>query len=328
MKPEIQNTNGVALNEVKLKTRIFAIGETVLDIIFKNGKPVTSTPGGSMLNTAVSLGRLGLDVHFISEYGNDTVGNLVDDFLRTNGVGTGYACRYDGFPSSLALAFLDENNNAGYSFYKRYPANRLDVAFPDLTCNDIVIYGSFYGIEPEINVKLKPFLEQAHEKNALVIYDPNFRKAHLSGMDIYRPIMMENFANSDIVKGSDEDFELIFGTRTAEASWKHLCEMCNMLIYTANKNKVELYTPYVHDLYPVPPLVPVSTIGAGDAFNAGLIFGLITQGISKMKKLNDSQRAAIIKTAISFAGHVCLSYDNYILPEYAKELRKSLHPAT
>ena len=44
--------------------RIFAIGETVFDIIFKDGKPITSTPGGSLLNTAVTLGRLGLDVYF------------------------------------------------------------------------------------------------------------------------------------------------------------------------------------------------------------------------------------------------------------------------
>ena len=298
--------------------RIFAIGETVFDIIFKDGKPVSSTPGGSMLNTAVSLGRLGLDVYFISEYGKDTVGNLVDDFLGSNGVNTGYAFRYDGFTTSLALAFLDENNNAEYSFYKRYPEKRLDVVLPELTGNDIVIYGSFYGIDPEIHARLKPFLEQAHEKNALVIYDPNFRKAHLPGMDTYRPIMMENFAHADIVKGSNEDFELIFGARTAREAWKHLNGLCDMMIYTANKNNVELCMPDIHDSYPVPPLTPVSTIGAGDTFNAGLIFGLISQNIGKeeLKNLTEGQREFIIARAISFAGHVCMSYDNYISPSF------------
>jgi fructokinase len=304
--------------------RIFAIGETVFDIIFKNGKPVASTPGGSMLNTAVSLGRLGLDVHFISEYGNDAVGNIVDDFLRSNGVGTEYTCRYGGFSSSVALAFLDENNNAEYSFYKRYPENRLDVSFPELTGDDIIIYGSFYGIEPEIHTRLKPFLEQAHLKNALVIYDPNFRKAHLPGMDVYRPIMMENFAHADIVKGSDEDFRHIFGAQTAAETWEHLCNMCDMLIYTANKNNVTLCMPAgVRDSYPVPHITPVSTIGAGDTFNAGLIFGLVTHEIGKddLKQLNERQRATIIEPAIRFAGHVCLSYDNYISREFAEKER-------
>ena len=308
MKPETRN-------------RIFAIGETVFDIIFKNGKPVASTPGGSMLNTAVSLGRLGLDVHFISEYGKDTVGNLVDDYLRNNGVGTGYACRYSGFPSSLALAFLDENNNAEYSFYKHYPEKRLDVVFPELTCDDIIIYGSFYGIEPDIYTRLKPFLEQAHDKNALVIYDPNFRKAHLSGMDVYRPIMMENFAHADIVKGSDEDFLHIFGAQTAAETWKHIGSMCDILIYTANKNHVELCMKGVHDSYPVSPVTPISTIGAGDTFNAGLIAGLVKQGIGRdeLKCLDGRQRAAIVNPAIRFAGHVCMSYDNYISHEFAEE---------
>ena len=315
MKPET--------NTSKSDSRVFAIGETVFDIIFKNGKPVSSTPGGSLLNTAVSLGRLGLDVYFISEYGKDTVGELVDDFLRNNCVKTDYVCRYGDFPSSLALAFLDDNNNAEYSFYKHYPEKRLDIVFPELTANDIIIYGSFYGIEPCVYARLKPFLQHALEKNALVIYDPNFRKAHLSGMDTYKPVMMENFAFADIVKGSDEDFEYIFGAKTAKESWKTLAKMCNMLIYTANKNNVELCMSDVHDSFPVPSITPVSTIGAGDTFNAGLIYGLATLGVGKneLKNLDEKQRAAIIERAISLAGHVCLSYDNYISREFAEKVR-------
>ena len=306
------------------KARIFAIGETVFDIIFKNGKPVTSTPGGSMLNTAVTLGRLGVDVYFISEFGMDTVGQLVNDFLHENGVNTDYACRYDQFPSSVALAFLDDDNNAEYSFYKQVPANRLDRAFPELTGSDIVIYGSFYGIDPAIYARLKPFLEQAHAKNALVIYDPNFRKAHLSGMNIYRPVMMENFAHADIVKGSDEDFATIFGARSASETWQALRHKCDMLVYTANKDDVTLCTQDVHESFPVPPITPVSTIGAGDTFNAGLIYGLATRHIGRdgLRRLNGEQRAAIIGDAIRLAGHVCMRFDNYVSQTFADEIRK------
>ena len=299
---------------MKPEIRIFAIGETVFDIIFKDGKPIASTPGGSMLNTAVSLGRLGLDVYFISEYGKDMVGALVDDFLCSNGVNTSYTFRYDEFPTSLALAFLDKNNNAEYSFYKRYPANRLDVSFPELTGNDIIIYGSFYGIEPDIFARLKPFLEEAHDKNTLVIYDPNFRKAHLSEMDVYRPVIMENFAHADIIKGSDEDFAYILSASSADETWQNVRDKCDMLVYTANKDDVKLYTPDAIDSYPVPPITPVSTIGAGDTFNAGLIYGLAAHHIDRdgLKHLTRKQRAAIIGYAIRFAGHVCMSYDNCI----------------
>jgi len=131
--------------------------------------------------------------------------------------------------------------------------------------------------------------------------------------------MMENFGHADIVKGSDEDFEHIFGARTASESWKYLENDRNMLIYTANKNHVELCMSGVHDSYPVPPITPVSTIGAGDTFNAGLISELVNQGIGRdeLKYLSEEQRAAIVECAIRFAAHVCMSYDNYISPEFA-----------
>ena len=305
----------------------------VYDIIFKNGSPVAATPGGSMLNTAVSLGRLGADVYFIGEYGTDKVGETVDDFLRANGVNTDYACRYADYPSSLALAFLDEAGNAEYSFYKQYPENRLDIAFPELTEDDIVLFGSFYGIDPDIHTRLNPFLEHARSRNALVIYDPNFRKSHPAEPDKYRPIIMSNFASADIVKGSDEDFAYIFGVASAEAALDSLRGMCDTLIYTANKNNVRWLMPGTDDSCPVPPLTPVSTVGAGDTFNAGLIYGLLSRNITKdnLKTLPAEQRASIIREAIGFAGQVCMSYDNYISREFADEicgLRPTKAPST
>ncbi len=307
--------------------RIFAIGEMVFDIIFKEGKPVASTPGGSMLNTAVSLGRLGLDVYFLSEYGKDKVGNIVDDFLHNNGVNTGYTCRYESHQSSLALAFLDKNNNAEYDFYKCYPQDRLNVEFPELSDQDIIIYGSFYGIDPDIHIRLKPFLEQARAKNAIILYDPNFRASHLPGMATYKPIIMENFAFADIVKGSDEDFAHILDVHSVHDAWQTIRKISEILVYTANKDNVSLCMPGIEESYDVPAITPVSTIGAGDTFNAGLIYGLVEQGIGKsdLKNMNGKQRAVIITNAIKFAGHVCMSYDNYISSVFAKEI---LHQAT
>ena len=54
--------------------RIIGIGETILDILFKNGQPVKAVPGGSVYNSIISIGRMGLDASFISEVGDDKVG--------------------------------------------------------------------------------------------------------------------------------------------------------------------------------------------------------------------------------------------------------------
>jgi fructokinase len=110
--------------------KIFAIGETVLDIIFKNNQPFAAKAGGACLNSSVTLGRLDLPVFFIGEYGLDEVGSLIDRFLKENKVSTQYVYRYYDGKSSLALAFLNENNDASYDFYKFYPESRLNIDFP------------------------------------------------------------------------------------------------------------------------------------------------------------------------------------------------------
>ena len=66
--------------------KVIGIGETVLDIIFKDNKPVEAVPGGSTFNAITSLGRCGVNTSFISEAGNDHVGKYIIDFLKDNGV--------------------------------------------------------------------------------------------------------------------------------------------------------------------------------------------------------------------------------------------------
>ena len=97
--------------------KVIGIGETVLDIIFKNGKPIEAVPGGSAFNAMISLGRSGINTTFISEAGNDRVGDYVINFLKENGVNADNVNVFPDSKSPLSLAFLDENNNADYIFY-------------------------------------------------------------------------------------------------------------------------------------------------------------------------------------------------------------------
>ena len=64
--------------------KVIGIGETILDIIFRGDQPSAAVPGGSVFNGIVSLGRMGINVGFISETGNDRVGNIILQFMREN----------------------------------------------------------------------------------------------------------------------------------------------------------------------------------------------------------------------------------------------------
>jgi fructokinase len=302
--------------------KIYGIGETVLDIIFKDGQPQAAKAGGSVLNSMVSMGRMELPVSFISEYGADDVGKLIDDFLKKNGVNTSFVHRFTQGSTALALAFLDDRNDAHYTFYKDYPGKRLDIDFPAVEADDIVQCGSFYAIWPEIRDRFKTFISQAYDNGALVLYDPNFRKSHVSELGHLKPLIIENMKFTSLVRGSDEDFRNIFSASTPDEAWEELRNYCKCLVYTANDEGVFVRTTTFSGKFPVRKISPVSTIGAGDNFNAGIISSIHRKNIKmeQLERLGQTEWNAVIETAVDFATHVCLSYENYISTDFAKEL--------
>jgi fructokinase len=302
--------------------KIYAIGETLLDIIFKDDLPQTAKAGGSMLNSVVSLGRMSLPVSFISEFGCDNAGNLIDNFLRDNGVDTSSVYRYKNGQTAIALAFLDKNNNAGYTFYKDYPLKRLETEFPEINKEDIVLCGSFYALAAEIRERFLSFIQNSKGKGAIIIYDPNFRKSHLAELDILRPVIVENMRMSDIVRGSDEDFRNIFEADTPDETWKIINILCKCMIYTNNTQGVSVRTKSFSGKFPVKNINPVSTIGAGDSFNAGIISAFYHDKIFRddIENLGEKEWGKVIKMAVEFASDVCMSYDNYISKEFARSI--------
>ena len=147
--------------------RIIGIGETILDILFKDGQPVKAVPGGSVFNSIVSLGRMGCNVALVSEVGGDRVGNMVVDFLAANGVDTSSVYRFRDAKSPVSLAFLDENNDAEYMFYKEPADDHLQIEFPQIEPGDIVLYGSYFVLNKQLRPKVKAFLEYARSRGAM-----------------------------------------------------------------------------------------------------------------------------------------------------------------
>ena len=127
--------------------KVIGIGETILDVIFRNEQPSAAVPGGSVFNGIVSLSRTGVPVCFISETGNDHVGDIILRFMRDNHISTDHVNVFPDGKSPVSLAFL--NDDAKYIFYKNYPKQRLDVIYPELEEDDIVI-GSFLNPVPKV----------------------------------------------------------------------------------------------------------------------------------------------------------------------------------
>nr|MBP7473319.1 carbohydrate kinase [Prevotella sp.] len=262
--------------------KVIGIGETVLDIIFKNDQPMAAVPGGSVFNGIISLGRSGIDASFISETGNDRVGKKIINFLKDNNVKTDNINVYPESKSPVSLAFLNERNDAEYVFYKDHPHDQLDFIYPDVQKDDIVMFGSYYAVNPVIRPQVVAFLDYARNHGAILYYDVNFRSAHKNEVMKLTSNILENLEYADIVRGSIEDFENMFNMSDADKIYRGEIEFyCKRFICTNGSKSVELRSSKLKKSYPVDDTPTVSTIGAGDNFNAGFVYGLIKHGVDK-----------------------------------------------
>lgn len=300
--------------------KVIGIGETILDIIFKNNQPHTAVPGGSVFNGLVSLGRLGVPVSFISEVGNDHVGDIIRQFMEENHISTEFVDRFPDGKSPISLAFLDDDKNANYIFYKDYPAQRLEVPLPKIEKDDIFVFGSYYSLNPVLRTRMVEFLQYAQERKAIIYYDPNFRKAHAHEAIRLMPTVLENLEFADIVRGSDEDFQNLYGKSDAQEVYKeHIQFYCDRFLTTHGANGVNLHTRNFTRHFDSPQIQPLSTIGAGDNFNAGIIYGLLKYDVrhADLPSLDQDTWGKIIRCGMDLASEVCQSYDNYISKEFA-----------
>lgn len=308
--------------------KVIGIGETVLDIIFKNDQPIGAVPGGSVFNGIISLGRAGVNATFISEAGNDRVGCNIIGFLKENGVNADNINVYPNSKSPISLAFLNENNDAEYVFYKDHPHDRLDFSYPDIERDDVVMFGSYYAVNPVIRPQVMGFLEYARSRGAILYYDVNFRASHRDEVMKLTPNILENLEYADIVRGSGEDFEVMFRKTDPDTVYRsEIAFYTKKFIYTQGAKPVELRAEGgLKKQYPVIETDTVSTIGAGDNFNAGFVYGLIRYGITRDTidtGLTEQQWDNVISCAQMFSANCCQSINNSIDKEFGEKMKFS-----
>lgn len=306
--------------------KVIGIGETVLDIIFKDNQPVSAVPGGSAFNATISLGRCGINTTFISEAGNDRIGERVIAFLRDNGVNADHVAVFPESKSPISLAFLDKDNNADYIFYKDHPHDQLEFDFPEINKDDIVLFGSFFAVNPVVRPQMAGFLEYAREHGAIIYYDVNYRSSHKNDIMKITPNLLDNLDYADIVRGSHEDFAVLYKMDDPDKVYNsEISFYCKKFICTRGADPV-----VVHDQdgfrkeYPIPPMETVSTIGAGDNFNAGFIYGMIKYGITRediTNGMSEKKWDQVVACGLEFSAECCKDITNSVSPEFGKAKR-------
>ncbi|WP_406730047.1 carbohydrate kinase family protein [Streptomyces sp. NBC_01794] len=264
---------------------ITVVGECVADAFTDPARSAAGQlalsvlPGGSPANTAVALARLSTPTRFLARFSNDVFGTLFRDHLSASGVDvTGSVTAPE--PSTLAIADLDETGQATYSFFAdgaadwQWTTDELSTA-PDDTV--AVHTGSLALVRRPGCSRIEDYLAKASE-HATVSIDPNVRPL-LVPPAAYRERLHAWCALADILRLSEDDLALLLPGATPEQAcdtW-HAAGV-RLVVITLGGHGALASLDGLRATVPAPTVDVIDTVGAGDAFTAGLLHHLAARG--------------------------------------------------
>ena len=257
-----------------MTARILIAGEALTDIVVDADGARREHPGGSPLNVAVALSRLGHDAHLLTAIGDDARGDAIRAHLDESGVQITPASVRPG-RTSTAEAVLDAHGAATYTFDLTWDPDT--AGLPEAP--DAVHTSSIAAVLDPGATTLSALLRSARGSST-ISYDPNARPTLMGAPEDVRARIEENIALSDVVKASDEDVAWLYGTEDVEdvaASWRDLGPSLTVLT-RGGDGAVAFSASGRVQVAPVQVEV-VDTVGAGDTFSAGILDALAAKGL-------------------------------------------------
>ncbi|SNZ19158.1 carbohydrate kinase family protein [Cohaesibacter gelatinilyticus] len=289
---------------------LLCCGEALIDMISaptENGT-IGFVPhaGGALFNTAIGLGRLGVNAGFLSGVSSDLFGQQIRAELQKSNVDISLLCLSDR-PTTLAFVHLIDGQ-ANYSFYDENSAGRsLDPGdFPPVPDAVSALYFGGISLAGEPGATAYAALcAQEHDKR-VVMLDPNIRADFIQNEQAYRARLARMISQSDIVKVSDEDLDwLISGEDSSNEKARSLLkDGPKIVILTCGSAGATGFHNNGYEVsVPVPRVDVIDTVGAGDTFNAGFLAKL-----SQLKLLSKDQLLTIseedLEQALSYGAQV------------------------
>ena len=286
-----------------MENDVITIGESLVSFIpdahtkLRYVHQFSKVVAGAESNVAVGLSKLGYKAGWISKIGSDEFGAFLIRELRAEGVDTSRVITSDEGPTGLMFKQFSASLDSSVFYYRRGSAASTlcpeDIDWEYLAKTRIIHCS---GITPALSSSCKQTVQAifrfAKEKHILISFDPNIRRKLWSEEEAVRTLrpLLEQ---ADIVLLGEEEGALLLGTEDPETIARLLLEQGSTHVgvkrgskgsYVADANKGYFIEPY--------PVEVVDTIGAGDAFNAGFLAGLLdglpTEQCGKMGSITGS----------------------------------------
>ncbi|MGL4733661.1 MAG: aminoimidazole riboside kinase [Enterovibrio sp.] len=280
-----------------MKAKIWVLGDAVVDLLPEDGGRLLQCPGGAPANVAVGVARLGGDSAFIGRVGNDPFGRFMQKTLEKEQVNTKYMLLDEDHRTSTVVVDLNDEGERSFTFMVRPSADLFLQPFdlPNFSSGEwLHVCSIALSAEPSRGTTFLA-MQNIRQAGGKVSFDPNIRADLWSDDAELQACLARALQLADVVKLSEEELAFISGETEPTLGIENLTKRYtfDLLFITQGKHGVLVHKNGKTTHYPVKPVVSVDTTGAGDAFVAGLLFGLSSHEIVK----SDSELSSIIAIA-------------------------------
>lgn len=293
---------------------VCVIGEALIDLVQDGAagdgpNRYLAHPGGSPYNVAIGLARLGRGVQLLARLSGDSFGRQLREHAAANGVDLSLAVAA-AEPSTLAVVSVDAQGNASYDFHRtgtadwQWSAAELARLPADA---DWIHTGSLASWTPPGAAVIEAELSRRHAGSGAVLsFDPNIRPDLIADRPAAVQTVQRLVGLSRVVKASAEDLDWLYPAVGVEAVLQQWLQLGpELIVITDGGRGAHAVTPGGTPFtVPARAVQVVDTVGAGDAFMAGLINALIANGTLTDDIAESAVRAAV-EEAILVATLTC-----------------------
>jgi fructokinase len=251
---------------------IAVVGEALIDLVAGDGV-LRPYAGGGPFNTAVALGRLGVPVAFLGRLSNDHFGGVLDTRLAESGVDRRYVLRGPA-PTPLAVVHTGDGGEPHFGFYLAGTAYAAiaPADLPELGPEVVALHLGTLALATDPPAAALELLIERESRRRLVMIDPNVRPAVFGDPDAYRQRFEGWCARAHVIKLSAADAEWLYPGEPPEAVLDSIVERgAPLAVLTLGPEGALARSRHTRARASSPSVAVVDTVGAGDAFGAGLL---------------------------------------------------------
>ena len=280
--------------------QVWVVGEALIDLVPGPSGAVEAIVGGGPANTAKALAGLGFSTSFVGGISSDEFGELITAELRPTGVDLSLV-KFSDLPTATASVLLDGAGKASYKFTLDETATfSFSRRWLPLGNPSVIHIGTLATI---VEPGASELFEWIQGIGVPIVFDPNVRTSVLGNMDKYRDVVEKWIGVASVVKVSEDDIALLYGSRDyVSVAREWLRSEVTLVVITRGENGLVGVTSESLVEVPGVSVDVVDTIGAGDTVGAIVVEAIVEHGL---EALESERLTLVLERAAKAAAITC-----------------------